>query len=83
MFVVDTAEGQSYLVNTEDKSVDPNNLNIRENDNGGELAISKLPTTLPLLSCLELEVFDERENRDYNDINNYTSKVLRVIIYER
>ena len=35
MFVVDTAEGQSYLVNTEDKSVDPNNLNIRENDNGG------------------------------------------------
>ena len=45
MFVVDTAEGQSYLVNTEDKSVDPNNLNIRENDNGGELAISKLPTT--------------------------------------
>ena len=36
---------------------------------------------LYILSCLELEVFDERENRDYNDINNYTSKVLRVIIY--
>ena len=40
MFVVDTAEGQSYLVNTEDKSVDPNNLNIRKNDNGGELPLT-------------------------------------------
>ena len=79
-FVVDTAEGQSYLVNTEDESVDPSNLNIRENDNGGELALSNCQL-LYVLSCLELEVFDERENRDYNDINNYTSKVLRVMIY--
>ena len=39
MFVVDTAEGQSYLVNTEDESVDPSNINIRQNDNGGELAL--------------------------------------------
>ena len=82
MFVVDTAEGQSYLVNTEDKSVDPNNLNIRENVNGGQLHLSNCQL-LHLISCLELEVFDERENRDYNDINNYTSKVLRVIIYAR
>ena len=80
MFVVDTAEGQSYLVNTEDESVDPSNINIRQNDNGGELALFNCQL-LYVLSCLELEVFDEREKGDYNDINNYTSKVLRVIIY--
>ena len=81
MFVVDTAEGQSYLVNTEDESVDPSNIiNIRQNDNGGELALFNYQL-LYVLSCLELEVFDEREKGDYNDINNYTSKVLRVIIY--
>ena len=84
MFVVDTAEGQSYLVNTEDESVDPSNLNIRENDNGGNLALSNCQVYfIFLFSCLELEVFDERENRDYNDINNYTSKVLRVMIYSQ
>ena len=82
MFVVDTAEGQSYLVNTEDESVDPSNINIRQNDNGGELALFNCQL-LYVLSCLELEVFDEREKGDYNDINNYTSKVLRVIIYAR
>ena len=82
MFVVDTAEGQSYLVNTEDESVDPSNINIRQNDNGGELALFNCQL-LYVLSCLELEVFDEREKQDYNDINNDTSKVLRVIIYAK